>query len=64
MDVKGRGFHGQKRAGVRRREFRELPPKVQEALTGTNHETLQRVYDEASFDEMQEAVRRLGRSAA
>jgi hypothetical protein len=64
VDVKGLGFHGQKRAGVRRREFRELPPKVQEALTGTNHETLRRVYDEVSFDEMQEAVRRLGRPAA
>ncbi|HEX2211800.1 MAG TPA: hypothetical protein VHG93_29200 [Longimicrobium sp.] len=64
MDVKGLGFHGQKRAGVRRREFQELAPKGQEALTGTTHETLRRVYDEVSFDEMPEAVRRLGRPAA
>ena len=59
LKVKGLGFHAQKRAGVRRKEFRELPPKVQEALTGTNHETLRKVYDDVSLDEMREAVERL-----
>lgn len=64
VKLKGLGFHGQKRAGVRRPEFRALPPKVQEALTGTNHETLRRVYDNVSLDEMREAVDRLQRPAA
>ncbi len=59
LKVKGLGFHAQKRAGVRRKEFRELPLKVQEALTGTNHETLRKVYDDVSLDEMREAVERL-----
>lgn len=59
IDMKGLGFHAQKRAGVRRKEFRQLPPKVQEALTGTNHETLRKVYDDVSLDEMREAMDRL-----
>lgn len=64
LKVKGLGFHAQKRAGVRRKEFRELPPKVQEALTGTNHETLRKVYDDVSLEEMREAVEKLeGRSS-
>lgn len=63
VNVKGLGFHGQKRAGVRRKEFRELPAKVQEALTGTNHETLRRVYDDVSLEDMREAVARLQRGA-
>jgi|GEM_PF-6037261 len=43
-----KGFRGRKRAGGRRREFRELPPKVQEASAGTDHATLRRVYDRAT----------------
>jgi hypothetical protein len=41
---------------VRRKEFRELQPKMQETLTGTNHETLRKVYDDVSLDQMREAV--------
>lgn len=63
MNVRGLGSHGQKRAGVRRKEFRKLPAKVQEALTGTNHETLRRVYDDVSLEDMREAVARLQRGA-
>lgn len=63
VKVKGLGFHGQKRAGVRRKEFRELPAKVQEALTGTNHETLRRVYDDVSLTDLRNAVQRLQAAA-
>lgn len=63
VQVERLGYHGQKRAGVRRKEFRELPPKVQEALTGTNHETLRRVYDDVGVDEMREALALLERSS-
>jgi integrase len=56
LKVKGLGFHAQKRAGVRRKEFRKFPAKVQEALTGTNYETLRLVHDDVSLDEMREAM--------
>ena len=62
IDVKGLGFHAQKRARVRRKEFSQLPPKVQEALTGTNHETRRKVYDDVSLEEMREAMERLEES--
>jgi hypothetical protein len=64
VNVRGLGFHGQKRAGVRRAEFRQLPPKGQEALTGTNHETLRNIYDDVSLDELRDAMNRLRRPAA
>ena len=63
VNVRGLGLHGQKRAGVRRKEFRELPAKVQETLTGTNHEPLRRVYDDVSLEDVREAVARLQRRA-
>jgi len=59
VQVAGLGFHGHKRAGVRRPEFRALPPKVQESLTGTTHKTLRDVYDDVSVDEMRDALRLL-----
>jgi hypothetical protein len=36
VDVERLGSHTYKRAGIRTREFRALPPKVQEQLTGAN----------------------------
>jgi len=54
------GFHGEKRAGVRDPRFRQLPPKVQEELAGTNWETLRRIYDDVSVEEMRAALVRAG----
>ena len=58
--IRGLGFHGEKRAGVRDPRFRSLPPKVQEELAGTNWETLRRIYDDVSVDEMRAALVRAG----
>jgi integrase len=54
--VKRLGYHGEKRARVRSPEFRKLPPKVQEALTGTTWGTLHRVYDYVDLDTMRDAL--------
>jgi integrase len=54
--VKRLGYHGEKRARVRSPEFRKLPAKVQEAITGTTWQTLQRVYDYVGLDTMWDAV--------
>jgi hypothetical protein len=50
------GYHGQKRAGVRRKEFRALPNPVREKLTGTSTKTLDSVYDDVSVEEMRDAL--------
>ena len=41
---------------VRDPEFRTKPPKVQEAFVGTNHETLRKVYDEVTPDDLRAAM--------
>jgi hypothetical protein len=46
--LRGVGFHSQKRSFVRDPEFRNKPPKVQEAFVGTNYETLRKVCDEVT----------------
>jgi len=33
-----------------------MPPKVQEAIARTNYETLRRVYDAVTVDEVREAI--------
>lgn len=58
VDVERLGFHAYKRAGIRTREFRALPPQVQEQLTGTTHAMLRDVYDEVPFEELAEAMAR------
>jgi integrase len=59
IEIEGLGFHGQKRAGVRRKEFRALPNPVREKLTGTSARTLDSVYDDVSVDEMRDALQQL-----
>jgi integrase len=59
VDVERLGFHAYKRAGIRTREFRALPAKVQEQLTGTTHAMLRAVYDEVPFEELAEAMETL-----
>jgi integrase len=59
IDVERLGFHAYKRAGIRTREFRALPAKVQEQLTGTTHAMLKAVYDEVPFEELEEAMESL-----
>lgn len=54
--VKRLGYHGEKRARIRSPEFRKLPPKVQEAITGTTWQTLNRVYDYVDLDTMRDAL--------
>jgi hypothetical protein len=55
--LKGLGYHGEKRAGVRDDWFRSLDPKRQEMFSRTNHKTLVDVYDDVSLEEMREALR-------
>jgi integrase len=62
VEVRGLGFHGQKRGGVRTAEFRALPAKVQEFLTSTNAEMLREVYDEVGLEDAREAVEVLERA--
>lgn len=56
----GLGFHAEKRACVRDKSFRRLPPKVQEALTGTDYDTLRRIYDEVSVEDQSQALKEVG----
>lgn len=58
--LSGLGFHGEKRAAVRDERFRKLPPKLQEALTGTNYDTLRRIYDEVSVEDQRKALAAVG----
>jgi integrase len=55
--LKGLGYHGEKRAGVRDNWFRSLDPKRQEMFARTNHRTLVDVYDDVSLEEMRESLR-------
>lgn len=56
------GFHAYKRAGVRTPEFRALPPKVQEQLTGTTARILREVYDDVPLDELAEAMQTVAKA--
>lgn len=60
--LRGLGYHAEKRAGVRDPWFRSLDPKMKEALARTNHQTLVAVYDDVALDEMRNALlsRRIG----
>lgn len=53
--LRGVGFHAEKRAGVRDPRFRSLPPLVQQTIAGTRYETLRDVYDEVGTDEVRDA---------
>lgn len=57
--LRGVGFHSEKREGVRDPRFRELSPIFQETLSGTNYDTLRRIYDDVSTEELRGAVRAL-----
>lgn len=54
--LKGVGFHSEKRAGVQDPEFRSLPPKVQEAFSGTSWEMLSSTYDHVTVADIREAM--------
>jgi hypothetical protein len=56
--IRGPGFHGGARPGVRQPRYRELPPKVRGEIAGTNCETLRRMYDEVTVEEMRNAMRK------
>jgi len=60
--LRGVGFHSEKRTGVRDPEFRKLPPSIQEALAGTDYDTLRKIYDDPSVEDMRNAIN--GTSAA
>ena len=53
--LKGIGYHAEKRAGVRDPKFRKLPAAIQEEIAGTNYTTLRRIYDEVTVDDIREA---------
>ena len=50
------GYHAEKRAAVRSRQARQLPPKIQEAFFGTRYQTLKDVYDEVAPDDIRDAM--------
>lgn len=54
--LRGLGFHGEKRGGVRDPHFRSLSPKVQEEFAGTRYETLRTIYDEVGVEEMRSEI--------
>lgn len=56
--LKGLGYHGEKRAAVRDSDFRSYSPAVQEAMARTSFDTLRRVYDEVTVEDMREEIRR------
>ena len=58
--LKGIGYHAEKRAAVRSRQARQLPPKIQEAYFGTRYETLKNVYDEVAPDDIRLAMTEAG----
>jgi hypothetical protein len=53
--LRGVGFHSEKRSGVRDPDFRGLPAAIQEEIAGTNFETLRRIYDEVTVEDIREA---------
>ena len=54
--LRGIGYHAEKRAAVRSKKARQLPPKIQEAFFGTRYETLKNVYDEVGPDDIRDAM--------
>lgn len=56
IEIERLGYHGEKRAGVRHPAFRQLPPAVQEEISGTTFGTLQRVYDFVDLPEQRAAI--------
>ncbi len=48
--------HAEKRAAVRSKNARQLPPKIQEAFFGTRYETLKNVYDEVGPEDIRDAM--------
>ena len=54
--LRGIGYHAEKRAAVRSRQARQLPPKIQEAYFGTRYQTLKDVYDEVDPDDIRDAM--------
>ena len=54
--LKGIGYHAEKRAAVRSKHARQLPPKIQEAFFGTRYETLKNVYDEVGPEDIRDAM--------
>ena len=61
--LKGIGFHAEKRAAVRSKNARQLPPKIQEAFFGTRYETLKNVYDEVGPEDIRDAMSEAGMNA-
>ena len=58
--LRGIGYHAEKRAAVRSRQARQLPPKIQEAYFGTRYETLKNVYDDVGPDDIRDAMTEAG----
>ena len=50
--LRGVGFHSEKRVRVQDPEFREMSPKAQEALSGTKCSTLHDTYDRIGVNEI------------
>jgi len=60
--LRGVGFHAEKRSGVRDPRFRALPPAIQEAIAGTSFSTLKDTYDEVTVEDIREAQETLNKA--
>ncbi len=52
--LRGVGFHAELRGGVRAPGFRDLPLKVQEAVSDNSFDMLTRIYDEVTVEDMRD----------
>jgi integrase len=59
VELRGVGYHAEKRAGVRDPAFRAMPAKIQEEWAGTNFETLRSIYDDVTPDDMRSVARQV-----
>ena len=55
QQIRGIGYHSEKRSGVRDPKFRELPAAIQEEIAGTNYATLRKIYDKVTVDDIRQA---------
>lgn len=54
--LRGLGYHGEKRAGVRDPRFRKYSQAVQEKVARTKYETLKDVYDSVTVDDIRQEM--------
>lgn len=56
LNIRGLGYHSEKRAGIRDPKWQQLPVEWREALSGTTFETEKRIYGYVGLPAMERAV--------